>query len=197
MVEIKKLNPIYYFRGGVWIKTVVPLIKSNANIRAVLSEMGGRYLENMEACLEPDLSAEDLADEMALLAHEFSVRCKQFHYLRDHIGAFDLVDLYIAIGSELFPQKDWQVLENDEYAIVIDADRTMVLDIVYCEDMSALGAMALCGDSEALQNPRAVEEVAQFHQARYEKNLRAIDRMKQDLARFSKEGQILEFEPPR
>lgn len=193
MNKLKSLDPIQYLRGRVWLDVIVPLIKTNPRVRAELSKIGANYYDSIESILEPDLSPEDLMEEMELRAHEFRVRCKEFHWLRSHIDGFDLVCFSRVLAEEIFPDKTWRIIEKGEDAVVVDSDRSMVFDIHNCDNLSALGALALCGDREANQNPKAVAEVNCLLDARVAELERVSALMRRVLDRFKNDGEILKF----
>jgi hypothetical protein len=187
------LDPIQYLRGGRWIEVVVPLIKTNPRVKEELIEIGGNYLDAMESVLEDDLSPEDLAEDLNLRAHEFRVRCKEFHWLRDHIGPYELAKLGLVLAEEIFPDKTWDILEGHDEFVVADDERSMVFDISHCHELSALGVLALCEDPEALKNPKAVEEVIRYRDEKNAALQASLEKARKFLDRFSQEGTVLDF----
>jgi hypothetical protein len=133
--------------------------------------------------------------EYGLRMHTALVKHKDIHWLRETFSGYNFVDLSLAIAQFVYPEERWEILENDELAVVVNENRTIVFDLEHFDVLGASASLAIVNDPKLVMTDAIAQEVDQFYKRRSKLNAWRISKFEQDLEKYSKETQVIKLSP--
>jgi len=188
---IHKLGPVSFDFAPKWIFEIrecddKPLIKE------AFYQLRLYYEEIAEAATEcdDDRLKKWCEADYELMMHTARVKCFDLHWIRETFEGISLADLSLAIAETYYPSEDWEILEQDEDAVVTNSDRSRVFDLKYFDVLSPKAAIGLC-DPNAVLDRKTIAEVTAFRTARLRRTLNQIEMIKEDIRRADETATLI------
>ena len=86
-------------------------------------------------------------EEFDLDLHIGQVRYHDLFWLRETFESDTVAPVALALARLAFPRDAWEIIAGDAHAVVINESRTIVIDLIHGDRLSAEGSLALAGGS--------------------------------------------------
>ncbi len=190
---IQNLAPVQFNFFNWWTHDLGQM-QLPANVEAAFQALKSYYEDIAEQAYEETVENGFIAkasSEYELALHTALVKYKDIHWLRKTFCGCTLADLSLAIAQALDPKESWEILENDELAVVTNQNRTIVFDLKHFDVLSASASLALVKDPLLIMNETITQEVNRFYQSRLDNENRRLLLLKQILEKNSNDAQVI------
>jgi len=82
--------------------------------------------------------------------------------------------LSLAIAQNLYESQTWEIVEGQSHAVITNSERSMVFDLKYFDQMSALASLLYADDTVVIGNEEAEKEHLLFRHKKLAEDLRRI-----------------------
>lgn len=124
------------------------------------------------------------SEEFDLDMHTGPVKCRDIHWLRKTFEANELAALGMRIARLVHPKDDWSVIEGDAHAVAVNAQRSIVVDLLYGHRLSAAASLALAGQ---FSTAAGGEEAVRFLESRAAAEMARLQSMFKEVGGVSAE----------
>jgi hypothetical protein len=179
----KSFDPLQFDFRAHWLFEIRAL-RDRPMIQLAVEEIKDYYADIAECKYEDarEFDEEQAKAEYELDLHTAEVKCFDLPWLRETFEGCDLIKLVLAIAQELHPEKKFEILEDDERAILTDLDRTIVFDIKNFDRMSAKASLLLLNDQTFSNDELGVREVENYLGQRNEETLKILEALERTVA---------------
>lgn len=167
--------------------------KKEPGIAEALSGISTHYMEIAEEKFEGSREHDEEQAKMEYTLDQITsiVKVNDLYWLRETFEGCSLFNLSLAIAEYLYPTKTWDVIENDELAVVTDSERSLVFDIKNGERLSAGASLLTVKDEVFIPTAEDVRESNAFRAEKCALEEARLADMRALLKRFDNEGSVI------
>ncbi len=189
---MKKIPRQFDF-GSKW-NSEIRALRECSNIEFQFDELKSKYRDIIECKRDEAVENGFRSQAEAEFETDLSRAEKRFRdlpWLRKTFTGICVSELSLAIAEELFPDKTWEILERDEFAVVTDLERTMVFDLLNFDTLSAGASLVLADDIIYKPSAKVFEEVLKYQNARKDVLENSLQQVQEVLAQADSNGEVM------